>query len=118
MAWLDAVLQGVLLGGWYALFAMGLSLTYGVMRIINIGHGDCIVLAAYAALLLVQRLQVHPLAALPLVIGVMAVLGYCLQRGMLNRTLGTGLLPPLLVTFGLSIVIQNGLLQGFSADAQ
>ena len=118
MAWLDAVLQGVLLGGWYALFAMGLSLTYGVMRIVNIGHGDCIVLGAYVGLFLVQRLEIHPLAALPLVVVVMAALGYGLQRSMLNRTLGNGLLPPLLVTFGLSIVIQNALLQAFSADSQ
>jgi branched-chain amino acid transport system permease protein len=118
MAWLDAVLQGVLLGGWYALFAMGLSLAYGVMRIVNIGHGDFIVLAAYVALFLVQRLNAHPLLVLPLVILMMAGLGYALQRGILNRTLGVGLLPPLLVTFGLSIVIQNALLQGFSADSQ
>jgi len=117
-SWLDAVLQGVLLGGWYALFAMGLSLAYGVMRIINIGHGDCIVLAAYVALFLVQRLEAHPLAVLPLAMLLMAALGYALQRGILNRTLGVGSLPPLLVTFGLSIVIQNALLEGFSADSQ
>jgi branched-chain amino acid transport system permease protein len=88
------------------------------MRIVNIGHGDCIVLAAYVALLLVQRLEAHPLLVLPLVILLMAGLGYGLQRGILNRTLGAGLMPPLVVSFGLAIVIQNALLQGFSADSQ
>ena len=118
MEWLDTVVQGVLLGGLYALFALGLSITYGVMRLVNIAHGDFIVLAAYAALPLVSGLGWHPFAALPVVVVAMALLGYLLQRGLLNRTLGPDILPPLLVTFGLSIVIQNGLLQGYTADAQ
>lgn len=116
--WLDTVVQGVLLGGLYALFALGLSITYGVMRLVNIAHGDFIVLAAYAALPLVSGLGWHPFAALPVVVAAMAALGYVLQVALLNRTLGPDILPPLLVTFGLSIVIQNGLLEGFSADAR
>jgi len=118
LEWTNTVLQGVLLGGLYGLFAMGLSLIWGVMRLVNIAHGDFILLAAYVALVFGQVAGLHPLAALPLVAIAMAALGYALQRAVLNRTLGKGLLPPLLVTFGLSVVVQNLLLQGFSADSQ
>jgi len=116
--WIDTVIQGVLLGGLYALFAAGLSITYGVMRLVNIAHGDFIVLAGFATLPLVQTLGLHPFVALPVVVLAMAALGYALQMGLLNRTLGPDILPPLLVTFGLSIVVQNGLREAFSADAQ
>lgn len=118
MIWLDTLIQGMLTGGLYAMFAIGLSLTYGVMRLVNIAHGDFIILAAYLALLAVGALGIHPLLALPLVAALMFGLGYLLQRLLLNRTLGNDLLPPLLVTFGMAIIIQNGLLEGFSADAQ
>jgi len=118
LEWTNTVLQGVLLGGLYGMFAMGLSLIWGVMRLVNIAHGDFILLAAYVALVFGQAAGLHPLAALPLVAIAMAALGYALQRAVLNRTLGKGLLPPLLVTFGLSVVVQNLLLQGFSADSQ
>lgn len=115
---LDTLLQGALLGGLYALLATGLSLIFGVMRLVNIAHGDLIVLAAYVALLLVQTTGIDPIASLVLVVPLMFALGYVLQRGLLNRTLGHDILPPLLVTFGLSIVIQNALLEGFSADSR
>lgn len=115
---LDTVLQGVLLGGLYALLATGLSLIFGVMRLVNIAHGDLIVLAAYVALVAVQATGIDPIVSLVLVVPLMFALGYALQRGLLNRTLGHDILPPLLVTFGLSIVIQNALLQGFSADSR
>ena len=118
LEWLDTVLQGVLLGGLYAMFAMGLALIWGVMRLVNLAHGDFFLLGAYAALVLAESTGLHPLAAAPLVIAVLALGGYWLQRGVLNATLGKGLLPPLLVTFGLSIVIQNLLLEGFSADSK
>ena len=101
MEWVNAILQGVLLGGLYALFAAGLSLIFGVMRLVNIAHGDLIVLAAYLALVATQALGIGPLTALLLVVPAMAAIGYALQRGLLNRTLGDDLLPPLLVTFGL-----------------
>jgi len=115
--WVNTILQGVLLGGLYAMFAAGLSLIFGVMRLVNIAHGDLIVLAAYVALLVTQALGVNPLLSLIVVVPVMAAIGYALQRGLLNRTLGDDLLPPLLVTFGLSIIIQNGLLELFTADS-
>ena len=118
MEWLDAIIQGVLLGGLYALFATGLSLIFGVMRLVNIAHGDLIVLAAFLGLAMVNGTGVHPLISLIVIVPVMAAIGYTLQRGILNLTLGRDILPPLLVTFGLSIIIQNVLLEVFSADTQ
>jgi branched-chain amino acid transport system permease protein len=116
--WLNVILQGVLIGGLYAMFAAGLSLIFGVMRLVNIAHGDLIVLAAYVALTVTEALGIGPLTSLILVVPAMALIGYALQRLLLNRTLGDDLLPPLLVTFGLSIIIQNGLLEIFTADSQ
>ncbi len=116
--WLNVILQGVLIGGLYAMFAAGLSLIFGVMRLVNIAHGDLIVLAAYVALMVTQTFGIDPLTSLLLVVPIMAIIGYVLQRGLLNYTLGDDLLPPLLVTFGLSIIIQNGLLEWFTADSR
>jgi branched-chain amino acid transport system permease protein len=116
--WLNVILQGVLIGGLYAMFAAGLSLIFGVMRLVNIAHGDLIVLAAYVALMVTEAMGIGPLTSLILVVPAMAIIGYALQRLLLNRTLGDDLLPPLLVTFGLSIIIQNGLLEIFTADSQ
>ena len=118
VAWVDTVVQGLLLGGLYALFATGLSLIFGVMRIVNLAHGDLSILAAFLAVVAVESLGLHPFAALLLVAPLMAGLGYGLQRLVLNRLLGRGILPPILVTFGLSIIIQNGLLEVFSADSR
>ena len=116
--WLNIILQGVLIGGLYAMFAAGLSLIFGVMRLVNIAHGDLIVLAAYLALVVTQTIGIDPLVSLLLVVPLMALIGYALQRGLLNFTLGDDILPPLLVTFGLSIIIQNGLLELFTADSR
>src|SRR5262247_1150008 len=118
MQWFNIILQGVLIGGLYAMFAAGLSLIFGVMRLVNIAHGDLIVLAAYIALVVTQELALNPLTSLLLVAPAMAIIGYALQRGLLNRTLGDDLLPPLLVTFGLSVIIQNALLLRFTADSR
>src|SRR5262249_39894074 len=115
---LDTIIQGILLGGLYALFAAGLALMFGIMRLVNLAHGDLIVLAAFAILALGSWLGIGPflatLVALPLMFGV----GFALQHILLNRTLGHGLLPPLLVTFGLSIIVQNGLLQAFTSHSE
>ena len=118
MEWLNIILQGVLVGGLYAMFAAGLSLIFGVMRLVNIAHGDLIVLAAYVALVVTTGLGINPLVSLLVVVPLMALIGYALQRGILNQTLGPDLLPPLLVTFGLSVIIQNGLLELFTADSR
>lgn len=118
MNFVDAIVQGVLVGGLYALFAAGLSLIFGVMRLVNIAHGDFIVLAAYVAMLVIQATGMHPFVALIVVVPLMAALGYAIQRFVLNRTLGEDLLPPILVTFGLAVIIQNGLLTLFSTDTR
>jgi branched-chain amino acid transport system permease protein len=115
MQWLNIFIQGSLLGGIYALFAIGLSMSFGIMRLVNIAHGDFIVLSGYVALVVTQNTGLDPFSSLAIVVPVMFALGYALQRGLLNQTLSGGLLPPLLVTFGISIIIQNGLLQGFGA---
>jgi branched-chain amino acid transport system permease protein len=115
---INIILQGVLVGGLYALFAAGLSLIFGVMRLVNIAHGDLIVLAAYIAMEVIRLSGLPPLVALIFVVPVMAAFGYALQRGILNRTLGGDLLPPLLVSFGLSVILQNGLLAVFTADSR
>jgi branched-chain amino acid transport system permease protein len=118
MNWLDTIVQGVLLGGLYALFAAGLSLVFGIMRLVNLAHGDLIVMAAFLILVLVTALGLNPFVAALVAMPVMFVIGWSLQYLVLNRTLGDDILPPLLVTFGLSIVIQNGLLEAFSADSR
>ncbi len=118
MDWINAIVQGTLLGGLYALFAAGLSLIFGIMRLVNIAHGDLIVLASYLGLTVVMATGLHPLLALFVVVPLMGAIGYVLQRGILNLTLGDDILPPLLVTFGLSVILQNALLEGYSADPQ
>jgi branched-chain amino acid transport system permease protein len=118
MIWLDTIMQGILLGGLYALFAAGLSLVFGIMRLVNLAHGDLIVLGAYIILLVVSVLGVNPFLAAAIAIPFMFAIGWVLQKVILNRVLGEDILPPLLVTFGLSIVLQNVLLEGFSADSQ
>lgn len=115
---LDMLAQGILLGALYALFAAGLSLVFGIMRLVNLAHGDLIVLGAYLILLLVTALGLHPVAAALLALPLMFGFGYLLQTHLLNRVLGEDILPPLLVTFGLSVVTQNALLEGFSADSR
>src|ERR1700759_2029361 len=116
--WIDALIQGVLLGGLYALFAAGLSLIFGVMRLVNLAHGDLIVLAAFVILVVAGRLGLDPFAAVVVALPLLSAVVFALQYVRLTRTLGRDLLPPLLVTFGLSIIIQNGLLQVFSADSR
>jgi branched-chain amino acid transport system permease protein len=118
MGVVGAILDGILLGGLYALFAAGLSLIFGVMRLVNIAHGDLIVLSAFIALVITINFGIHPLVSLVLVVPLMAFVGYGLQRAVFNRTLGNDILPPLLVSFGLSVFLQNALLQIFSADSR
>ena len=115
---LDTLIQGVLLGGLYALFAAGLSLIFGIMRLVNLAHGDFMVAGAFAVLVGVEFLGLPLVAAAILAAVLMFGLGYLLQSALLNRTLGKDLLPPLLVTFGLSIILQNGMLEAFSADTR
>ncbi len=116
--WLNAVVQGVLLGGLYALLAAGLSLMFGVMRIVNLAHGVLAVFAAYLGLVLVRDVGLPPFVTIAVVVPAMAVVGYVLQRTLLGISLTRGPLAPLLVTFGLAVVLTNLLQQVFSADNQ
>jgi branched-chain amino acid transport system permease protein len=115
---LDTLVQGVLLGGLYALYAAGLSLIFGVMRLVNLAHGDFIVLAAFVLLAAATAFGISVPLALLVVLPFAFALGWGLQRAILNRTLGEDLLVPLLVTFGFSIIVQNALLEAFSADSR
>ena len=120
LGWIDTIIQGVLLGGLYALFAMGQSLIFGVMRLTNTAHGDFIILAAFGAFSLSLAFGLPPAAAPWLAMGLLLPIafgaGYGLQRVLLNHTLGRDPLPSLVVTFGLAIVIQNLLQETYSAD--
>lgn len=118
MTLVNTIIQGILLGGLYALYAAGLSLIFGVMRLVNLAHGDFIVLAAYVILALSSALFIPPLLALLIALPFVFALGWALQRVILNRTVEENFLVALLVTFGLQIIIQNGLLIGFSADSR
>jgi branched-chain amino acid transport system permease protein len=118
MIWLNQIVQGVLLGGYYALIACGLSFMYSVMGIINIAHGSFAVLAAFALFVLADRFGVSPFVGLLLVLPAMAAIGWALQRLILQRSARAGVLVPILSTFGLSIVIDNLLFEQFGADTR
>jgi branched-chain amino acid transport system permease protein len=117
MVWVNAIVQGVLVGGLYALFAAGLSLVFGVMRLVNLAHGDFAIVGAYGAVLATEHLGIGPWLSFLLVVPAMAAAGFVLQMTVLNFTLDSSL-APLLATFGLGVVIQNALLEGFSPNVQ
>jgi len=117
MAWVNAIIQGILTGGLYALFACGLSLMFGVMKVVNLAHGDLAVIAAYVALGVITVTHIPALWSFVIVVPIMAVLGYGLQRTLIQAALDRGVLITLLVTFGLSVVIESGLLQFINADS-
>ena len=116
MGWVNAIIQGILTGGLYALFACGLSLMFGVMKVVNLAHGDLATVAAYIGIGVITLTKVPFLWSVPIVVAIMAVLGYVLQRSLLQSAITRGELTTLIVTFGLSIVIENGLLQFFTAN--
>ncbi|HKW60304.1 MAG TPA: branched-chain amino acid ABC transporter permease [Candidatus Dormibacteraeota bacterium] len=118
MTVLNAVLQGIFLGAFYAVLACGLSLMFGVMRIINLAHGDLAVLGAYIVFVVVEQTGVSAFVAFAISLPAMIVLGYVLQLTVLERSLKAGILTPLLATFGLSIVVQNLLQLAFSPDVR
>ena len=118
MDWVNAVVQGVLLGGQYALLACGLSLIFGVMRIVNLAHGVLAVAAAYTAFWLLQHVDVPAFATLVVVVPVFAAIGYALQRGLFTAALRHGELSPLMVSFGLAVIVTNLLQEGFSANSR
>ncbi len=118
MAWVNAIIQGLLTGGLYALFACGLSLMFGVMKVVNLAHGDLAVVGGYVAVGIITVTHVPVLWSFVIVVPVMAVVGYVLQRTLIQSALNRGVLTTLIVTLGLSMVIENGLLQFFSANTR
>ena len=118
MAWVNAIIQGILIGGLYALFACGLSLMFGVMKVVNLAHGDLAVVAGYVALGVIAITHIPVLWSFVIVVPLIAVLGYVLQRTLIQAALDRSVLTTLLVTFGLSVVIENGLLQFFTANSR
>jgi branched-chain amino acid transport system permease protein len=115
---LDALIQGILLGGYYAILAAGLSLMFGVVRFINLAHGDLAILGAYLVLFAVEVLGLSPWVAVAAVVPVMALLGWVLQATLFARTIKGGFLLPLLTTFGLGAILQNGMFGLFGSDAR
>ena len=118
MIWVNQIVQGVLLGGYYAVIACGLSFMFSVMRIINLAHGSLAIVAAFGLFVLADQFGVAPLTGLLIVLPAMALIGWVLQRAVLERSRRGGVLTPILSTFGLSIVIDNLLFQRFGADTR
>ncbi len=118
MAWVNAIIQGVLTGGLYALFACGLSLMFGVMKVVNLAHGDLAVVAGYIGVGVITATHMPVLWAIPVVVVLMAIIGYILQRSIIQGAITRGELTTLIVTFGLSIIIENGLQQFFTANSR
>lgn len=118
MTWIDQIIEGILLGGYYALLACGLSFMFGVMRIINLAHGDLAVLGAFLVFGAASVLDISPFITLIGVLPLMAVIGWALYRGVLERSLRAGMLVPLLSTFGLAIAVENILFEVSGADTR
>jgi len=116
VSWVNQIVQGILLGGVYALFAVGLSLVFGTMRLVNLAHGDLIVLSAYVAFMIQGSFGFNAFYAIPITMAIMFAFGYALQRGLLNRIVQKGDIIGVIVTFGLSIVIVNAMQQAFTAN--
>lgn len=118
MIWTNQLIQGVLLGGYYALLACGLSFMFGVMRIINLAHGSLAVVAAYLLFVLAERWEIHPFVGLIAVVPAMALFGWVLHRLVLESSARASELVPILSTFGLAIVLDNSLFERFGADTR
>jgi branched-chain amino acid transport system permease protein len=112
------ILNGILLGGLYAIVAIGLSTIFGIVRLVNLAHGDLMILASYLSLFMVAALGISPLFTLVAIMPIMFAIGYILQRVLFNRVLGKDMEPPLLVAFGVSIILQNFMLMAFTPDAR
>jgi branched-chain amino acid transport system permease protein len=116
--WLNVLIQGILVGGFYALFACGLSLMFGVMKVINLAHGDVAVVAGYTAVFLAPQLHIAEVWSFVVVVPIFAVAGYVIQRTLIQKSIDRDPFTTLLVTFGLSVVIENLLLEIYSANGQ
>ena len=118
MQWFDALVQGVLLGGMYAQYALGMALMFGVMRIVNISHGDLVILLSLIGISIATAWGLGPLPVLVILVPVAVAMGWLLQKAVLNKVVGSDPLPSLIATFGLSIALQNLMLQIWSANSR
>ena len=118
MHWIEGIVQGVLLGGLYAQYALGMALMFGVMKIVNVTHGDLVILLALIGISLADFTGIGPWGVLATLVPVGAAIGWLLQRAVLNRVVGNDPLPSLIATFGLSIALQNAMLVVWSADTR
>jgi branched-chain amino acid transport system permease protein len=118
LTFLESLINGILLGGLYAAIGIGLSMVFGIMRQINLAHGDLMILASYFSLLFLQVLGIHPIFTLFLIIPLMFIIGYLLQIFLFNRVMKEGMEPFLMVSFGLSIIMENVLFLIFTSDAR
>ncbi len=112
------ITNGVLVGGLYAVVGIGMAMIFGILRLTNLAHGDLMVLASYMGLVAAGALGINPVLTLVLILPAMFLVGFLLQNHLLNRVLGKGMEPPLLVAFGVSIILQNALLWVFTPDAR
>ena len=118
MIWLETIVNGILLGGLYALIGLGLGFAFGVMRVVNVAQGDFIVSAAFIGLYLYPWMPVHPILVILPVAVIAFGLGIVMQRLLINRVLGHDQIPQILLTFGLAIVLRNGMVEWFGANSQ
>jgi len=117
-AYAQPILNGILLGGLYAVIAIGMSTMFGIVRLVNLAHGDLMILASFLSLTVIAWSGVSPFLSLLVVIPVMYGVGFFIQGFLLNRVLGKEMEPPLLVAFGISIIVQNLLLMVYTPDAR
>lgn len=115
---IQPVVSGILLGGLYAAVAVGLSMMFGIVRLINLAHGDLMIVASYMALVIAEGVGISPFPTLFMVLPAMFLIGFLVQKYLLNRALSKGPEPPIIVTLGISVVLQNALLLVFTPDAR
>jgi len=118
LTFLEPLINGLLLGGLYAAIGIGLSMIFGIMRQVNLAHGELMILASYFSLIFIQLLGLHPLLTFLFVLPTTFILGYLLQTFLFNRVLEKGMEPYLMISFGLSIILQNTMLLIFTPDAR
>lgn len=116
MIYYQVLANGLVLGGLYACIAVGFSLVWGVLNVINILHGSFIVLGSYIAYFAYTMLGIHPFLSVAIAGGLMYLLGYVIQSGLINRVIAAPVLMTLTLTFGLDLLVNNAMLVAFKAD--
>lgn len=115
---LQVIINGILLGSIYAMLGLGMSLILGIVKLTNLSHGEFVILGSYCSVLFSARLGIDPFISLLITVPLMFVCGYVLQRVLINHAMSRGAEPALLVTFGLSIILKDGMMLLFSSDAR